>query len=64
MLNFHTKGELQRLPGGAGRPPLGWPAWGLRHLAPTFSGLLGSSSGVACELLGIFHVVPRLTGLT
>ena len=26
MLVFHAKGELQRPPGGAGRPPLGRPA--------------------------------------
>ena len=25
-LVFHAKGEQQRLPGGAGRPPLGRPA--------------------------------------
>ena len=64
MLSFHAKGGLQMLPGGTGRPPLGQPAWGLRHLAPTFSGWLGTSLGVGCELLGIFHVVPRLAGLT
>ena len=28
VLNFHTKGEHQRLIGGAGQPPLGRPAWG------------------------------------
>jgi len=41
----------------------GRPAWGLRHLAPTFSGWLGSSPGVGGELLGIFHVVPGPVGL-
>jgi len=64
MLSFHAKGGLQTLPGGAGRPPLGRPAWGLRHLAPTFSGWLGFSPGVGCELLGIFHVFPRPADLT
>ena len=58
-LNFHTKGELQRMKGGAGQPPLGRPAWGSCHLAPTFSGWLGFSLGVGCELLDIFHVIPR-----
>ena len=64
MLNFHTKGELQRLPGGAGRPPLGQLAWGLRHLAPTFSGWLGSTPGAGGAMLSIFHVLPRPAGLT
>ena len=36
--------------GGAGRPPLGHLAWGLRHLVPTFYGWLGFSPGVGCEL--------------
>ena len=33
MLVFHAKAELQRPPGGAGRPPLGRLAWGCGHLA-------------------------------
>ena len=36
VLVFHAKGELQRLPGGAGRPLLGRPAWGCGHLATTW----------------------------
>ena len=50
MLSFHAKGGLQMLPGGASRPPLGRPAWGLRHLAPTFSGWLGLFLGVGGKL--------------
>ena len=64
MLSFHAKGGLQTLPGGAGQPPLGRPAWGLRHLAPTFSGWLGSSPGVGGEMLSIFHMLLRPAGLT
>ena len=64
MLSVHAKGGLQTLLGEAGRPPLGRPAWGLRHLAPTFSGWLRSSPRVGCELLGIFHVLPRPADLT
>ena len=37
VLVFHVKGEHQRLPGGAGRPPLGRPAWGCGHLATVFA---------------------------
>ena len=44
MLVFHAKGEHQRPPGGAGRPPLGWPAWGCGHLATTFEWTLWISS--------------------
>jgi len=40
MLVFHTKGELQRPPSGAGRPPLGRPAWGCSGSATTFSWVL------------------------
>ena len=54
MLIFHAKGGLQTLPGGAGRPPLGRPACGLRHLAPTFSGWLGLFPGVGGKLLRHF----------
>ena len=36
LLNFHTKTELEMLQSGAGRPPLGRPAWGSRHLATDF----------------------------
>jgi len=64
VFNFHAKGKLQRVIGGAGQPPLGWSAWGLLHLAPTFSRWLGFFLGVGCELLGILHVFPRLDGLT
>ena len=63
-LNFHAKGGLQTLLGEAGRPPLGRPAWGLRHLAPTFSGWLGLFPGVGGQLPGIFHVLLRPAGLT
>ena len=49
--------------GPTGQPPLGRPAWGLCHLAPTFSGWLGFSPGVGCELLGIFYVIPRPVGM-
>ena len=50
MFSFHAKGGLQTLPGGAGRPPLGRLAWGLRHLVPTFSGWLGLFPGVGGKL--------------
>ena len=36
VLNFHTKTELETPQSGAGRHPLGWPAWGSRHLATDF----------------------------
>ena len=36
VLVFHAKGEHQRPLGGAGRPPLGRPAWGCSHLAIAF----------------------------
>ena len=36
-LVFHAKMELQRPPSGAGRPPLGRPAWGCGHLATAFA---------------------------
>ena len=36
--------------GGADRPPLDQPAWGLRHLVPTFYEWLGFSPEVGCEL--------------
>ena len=64
VLNFHAMGELQRMTGGAGRPPLGRPAWGLRHLAPTFSGWLGFSPGVGLHCVASTHeVVGRLASL-
>ena len=39
-LVFHAKGEQQRLPGGAGRPTLGRPAWGCGCVATAFAGTL------------------------
>ena len=44
VLVFHAKGEHQRPPGGAGRPPLGRPAWGCGHLATAFEWTLWISS--------------------
>ena len=36
MLCFHAKTQPEGLPSGAGRPPLGRPAWGSRHVATDF----------------------------
>ena len=36
VLNFHAKPQPERPPSGAGRPPLGRPAWGCRHVAAVF----------------------------
>ena len=44
-LIFHAKMELQRPPSGAGRPPLGWPAWGWGRVATIFAGTLWIFSG-------------------
>ena len=33
VLSFHAKSQPERLPSGAGRPPLGRPAWGSCHVA-------------------------------
>ena len=44
-LVFHTKMELQRPPSGAGRPPLGQPAWGCGRVATTIAGTLWIFSG-------------------
>src|SRR6185503_18444710 len=33
VLSFHAKPQPERLPSGAGRPPLCRPAWGSRHMA-------------------------------
>ena len=35
-LNFHVKLGLETLQSGAGRHPLGRPAWGCRHVDATF----------------------------
>ena len=35
-LSFHAKTQPEGLPSGAGRPPLGRPAWGSRHVATDF----------------------------
>ena len=43
MLVFHAKVELQRPPSGAGRPPLGRPAWGCGLMASPLQGRSGSS---------------------
>ena len=40
VLNFHAKGEHQTLTSGAGRPPLGRPAWGCGRVATAFAGML------------------------
>ena len=40
VLNFHTKGEHQKMTCGAGRPPLGWPAWGCRGFSTAPSWML------------------------
>ena len=37
MLSFHTKSQPEGLPGGAGRPPLGRPAWHLQGHDPGFN---------------------------
>ena len=44
-LVLHAKGEQQRLPCGAGRPPLGRPAWGCGRVATAFAGTLWIFSG-------------------
>jgi len=36
VLNFHVKPGLETLQSGAGRPPLGRPVWGCRHVAAAF----------------------------
>ena len=36
MLNSHAKPQLERLPCGAVRPPLGRPAWGCHHVFTAF----------------------------
>ena len=33
MLSFHAKSQPEWLPSGAGRPPIGRPAWGSCHVA-------------------------------
>ena len=43
VLNFHAKTELETLQSGAGRPPLGRPAWDFVRFTPTFSWALLSS---------------------
>ena len=45
VLVFHAKGELQRPPGGADRPPLGWTAWGCGRVATAFAGTFWIFSG-------------------
>ena len=47
-LVFHAKGEQQRLPGGAGQPPLGRPAWGCGHVATAFAWMPLMLSGGRC----------------
>ena len=42
VLVFHAKGEHQRPPGGAGRPPICRPAWGVAIWPPPLSGRSGS----------------------
>ena len=36
VLCFHAKTQPEGLPCGTGRPPLGRPAWGCRHVAIDF----------------------------
>ena len=36
VLNFHVKPGLETLQSGAGRPPLGRPAWECFHVAAAF----------------------------
>ena len=63
MLNFQAKAEAERLQSGAGRPPLGWPAWDFLHLEPTFSWTLLISSWGWCRLHWFNTESCRITGL-
>ena len=54
VLSFHAEPGLEWLQGGAGRPPLGRPAWGCGHLATTFSWMSVITLGSRCSLLGLY----------
>ena len=64
-LNFHAKTQPEGLPSGAGRPPLGWQAWGSCHVATDFwtVALIFSWRRLVVASTSRVHVLGRPAGL-
>ena len=62
VLSFHAKSQPERLPSGAGRPPLGRPAWGCRHVATAFqtTALITSWRRLAVGFASVLQLLGRL----
>ena len=65
MLVFHAKPGLETLQSGAGRPPLGRPAWGCRHVATAFrtTALIISWSRLAVGFALLLQLLGRSASL-
>ena len=65
MLNFHVKPGLETLQSGVGRPPLGRPAWGCRHVDATFrtTALITSWRRLAVGFESVLQLLGRLASL-
>ena len=65
MLNFHVKPGLETLQSGVGRPPLGRPAWGCRHVDATFrtTALITSWRQLAVGFAPMLQLLGRLAYL-
>jgi len=65
MLSFHAKSQPERLPSGAGRPPLGRTAWGSCHVATDHQtvALITSWTRLAVGLASVLQLLGRPASL-
>ena len=65
MLVFHAKAEPEWLPSGAGRPPIGRPAWGSCHVATDLQtvALITSWRRLAVGLASVLQLLGRPASL-
>ena len=65
VLSFHTKSQLERLPSGAGWPPLGRPVWGSCHVATDLQtvALIIPWRRLAVGLASVLQLLGRPAGL-